>query len=170
MSREDADRAYARLCEVVMEDALEFIDRPWVFEDESRFADRSGESLTFTGVTPPYVLEAFCDYPDRLEASMLSKKELDDMHYLNENPDEERAERWLVVVADREACEEGTVLFLEVDEFGEMLPGRLRIPPRDVLTRIGCYINGQHLSLETEGEEGEIYTWCDGDAWDYQAP
>lgn len=171
VSKEDADHAYARLCEVIMEeDALEFVDRPWVFEDESRFADRSGESLTYTGVTPPYVLEAFYDYPDRLETSLLGKKELDDLQYLDENPDEEPAECWLVAVADREACEEGTVLFLEVDEFGEMLPGRLRVPPRDVVTRINSYINGQHLSLETEEEEGEIYTWCAGDPWDHQAP
>jgi hypothetical protein len=92
VSRDDADRAYVRFCEVVMEeDALDFVDRPWVFEDESRFGDRSGESLTYTGVTHPYVLEASYDYPDRLEASLPSK-ELDDMQYLDENPDEEPAE------------------------------------------------------------------------------
>lgn len=148
----------------------EFIDRPWVFEDEGRFADRSGESETYAGVTPPYVLEAFCDYPDRLEAGLIDGKVLEEVRYFDENPEEEPAECWLVVVADREACEEGTVLFMEIDGFGEMLPGRLRVPPRDVATRIYCYINGQHLSLETEGEEGEIYTWCDGDPWDHQAP
>lgn len=170
VSREDADSAYARLCDVVMEAGEEFVDRLWVFEDESRFADRSGDSETHTGVTPPSVLEAFCDYPDRLEAGQVDWKELEEIQYLDENPEVESKERWLVVVADREACVKGTVLFLEIDEFGEMLPGRLRVPPRDVVSRINSYINGYHLSLETEEEEGEIYAWCEGDPWDHQAP
>ncbi|KFY39466.1 hypothetical protein V495_05926 [Pseudogymnoascus sp. VKM F-4514 (FW-929)] len=170
--KEDADAAYARLCGVVTEEVSgqEFLDRPTVFEDEGRFADRSGGSGTHTGATQPYVLEAFCDYPDILERRLVDGKELEEVRYLDENPEEEEIECWLVVVADREACEEGTVLFMEIDGFGEMMPGRLRVPPRDVVTRINCYINGQHLSLETEQEEGEIYSWCDGDPWDHQAP
>ena len=146
----------------------EIIERPWVFEDESRFADRSGNSETYTGVTPSYVLEAFCDYPDRLEASVVTTEELEMMPYLNEQPPEER-EFWLTLVADRGACEKGTMLFMEVDQFGEMLPGRLRVPPRDVVSRINCYRNGHPLSLETEEEEGVIYAWCEGDPWDHAA-
>ncbi len=121
-------------------------------------------------MTPPYVLEAFCDYPDRLVASVVITEELEMTSYLDENPEEEQKESWLVVVADREACVDGTVLFMEVDQFGEMLPGRLRVPPRDVVSRINCYRNGQPLSLETEEEEGEIYAWCEGDPWDHGAP
>ena len=173
VSREEADSAYARLCDVVMEEIQvgdEIIERPWLFEDESRFADRSGKSETYTGVIPSYVLEAFCDYPDRLESSVVTTEELERISYLDENPQEEQEEYWLVVVADREACEQGTVLFMEVGQFGAMLSGRLRVPPRDVVSRINCYRNGQTLSLETEGAEGVIHAWCEGDPWDYGAP
>lgn len=48
-------------------------------EDESRFVDRSGESETFARVTPPYVLGAFCDYLDRLEASLVDRQELEEI-------------------------------------------------------------------------------------------
>lgn len=91
--KEDADAAYARLCGVVTEvSGQEFLDRPTVFEDEGRFADRSGESETHTGATPPYVLEAFCDYPDILERRLVDEKELEEVRYLDENPDEEKIE------------------------------------------------------------------------------
>ena len=99
----------------------------------------------------------------------MTMEELEMISYLDENPKEERKEAWLVVVADRKAFEDGTVLFMEVDQFGVILSGQPRVPPRDIVSRINCYRNEQPLSLQTEGEEGAIYAWCEGDPRDHGA-
>ena len=73
----------------------------------------------------------------------------------------------MVMVADRRACETGVVLLLGINEYGEMIPQRLRIAAARVWDFYCCWFNGQGIDENCdENEEGEIDYLLGEDGWE----
>ncbi|EPE29152.1 hypothetical protein GLAREA_00312 [Glarea lozoyensis ATCC 20868] len=161
VTREEADTAYGKLCAHCDDDKSEFIDGDGAFEDDESLADRVGARTT-TGVTPPYVFQILKRYPD----FMYSPSDAKDVRIV-ESGKYVGQQKLLFLVADKRACKLGEMLLLGVDEFGEMMPGRLRVKAGDVIVSVGNWFDGQALDENfREGEEGEQECNLDGGGWD----
>jgi len=163
VTRAEADAAYFKLCEHVDTEKSDFIDGNWAFEDDEEFMDVSGAPTT-AGVTPKYVNALFRRYPDVVDPGGRPTER--DRRLIEEGV-LVGVQRILMIVADKIACETGAVLLIGINDFGGMLPKRLRVKPDDVSYFTATWENnGQDLDESfSEGDTGEL-VWYEGDdAW-----
>jgi hypothetical protein len=161
-SRDEADAAYAKLCKHVDDDESEFLDGNWAFEDDEEFMDTIG-APTVTGVTPQYVKSLLKRYPDALERAGGPTES--EREFITAEGGQV-GQRLLMMVADKIACETGAVLLLGIDEYGEMMPQRLRIRADDVIIHTGNWEDGQAIEeCFHEGQKGELHYYEGEDAW-----
>ncbi|KAH7419563.1 hypothetical protein BKA64DRAFT_651127 [Cadophora sp. MPI-SDFR-AT-0126] len=158
-----SDEGYRKVCEHTAEHTGEFIRGNFAFEDhEGLLADRIAAS-TVTGVTPPYVQRIFEMYPDILETGGGLRKG-DETYILGGQG--VRKQRLMLVVIDKRACRTGAVLLLGIDDFGQMVPQRLRVKPGDVHQLCANWEDGQRLDENfCEGEDGEVDWFLGESAW-----
>lgn len=71
----------------------------------------------------------------------------------------------LVLVADREACEDGWVLHLAINHLGEILPFRIRDKASWVVQQLANWSDGQQLAEGLLEETLEEYYVRGGDGW-----
>lgn len=163
VNREQADEEYENLCNHVGQFHQEFIRGNWAFEDhEELFADRIG-APTVTGVTPDYILSFFGCYPNVLEGGGGLRSR--DESYIHSGQGVSK-QHFMIVVADKRACQTGAVLLLGIDDFGKMTPGRLRVKPGHVHSFCVNWDDGQSLDENFRpGEEGEVDWHLGEDAW-----
>ncbi|RDL39247.1 uncharacterized protein BP5553_03587 [Venustampulla echinocandica] len=162
IERGQADAAYAKLCQHVGEDDEQFIKGNWAFENDERLADNI-VAPTATGVTPSYVQELFNRYPDVLEGGGGLRGNV--VEYI-ESGRMAGKQHFMMIIADKRACETGAVLLLAIDDFGKMMPQRLRVKAGAVHISNNNWMDGQGLNENfLEGEEGEQDYFLGDDAW-----
>ncbi|CAG8954814.1 hypothetical protein HYFRA_00004740 [Hymenoscyphus fraxineus] len=162
-TRDEADGTYKKLCKHADGFGAGFIEGNFAFEDDLEFEDRTG-GPTGTGITPSYVLALLKRYPDVIDGYHGPSEK--SIAYIEEG-NMVGKQKGLMMVADKIACETGAVLLIGINDFGEMLPKRLRIKADDVVVFHANWTN-QYQDLEENGEEGEVGELCcyDGDdAW-----
>ncbi|EFR03336.1 hypothetical protein MGYG_09122 [Nannizzia gypsea CBS 118893] len=71
----------------------------------------------------------------------------------------------LILIADREACEDGWVLFLAINHLGEILPYRIRDKASLVVQQLADWSDGQQLAEGLLEETIEEYYVSSGDGW-----
>lgn len=109
------------------------------------------------------MITALMRKPDTLDG--LSKRDWPEEFYKC-IPDLDMSQCMMVVVADRKTCEDGWVLFLAVNERGEVLPFRIRESADYVAQLIYNYLNGQCLDENTSDPKKDIeYYRRGGDGW-----
>jgi hypothetical protein len=166
VGREQADEEYENLCDHVGEHASEFIRGNWAFEDDEQLlADPIG-APTVKGVTPPYVQVLFGCYPNSLEGGGGIRER--QKSYIQSGLGVGK-QHFMMVVADKRACQTGAVLLLGIDDFGRMTPERLRVKPGDVHSFCANWDDGQRLDENFRDEDDRELErdWLLGDdAWE----
>jgi hypothetical protein len=75
-------------------------------------------------------------------------------------------QHFMMVVADKRACETGAVLLLPINDFGNITPERLRVEPGAVHSFCANWDDGQRIDENfREREEGEVDWLLGDDAW-----
>jgi hypothetical protein len=171
VTRASADEAYLRLWQKVScppEYNYRFEDMfgPNVFDDNDAAygvaARDADDEVELMDDIPPFILSALMRCPDVMEGSSQSRRILDDA-------DLQLHQRLLVVVADREACEDGWVLLIALNHKGQVLHMRVRCKAYQVALQLAFFRNeGEPLDI-LEGEENVIH-YLDGNGsgngWD----
>lgn len=176
VTRASADEAYVRLWRKALHpyqhhygfDADMF--GPFLFDDndaaygvEARDAD---DEVELMNEIPHFILSALMRCPDAMEGS--SEREI-----LEEDGHTELAQSLLVVVADREACEEGWVLLIALNHRGQALHMRVRCKAYQVWEQVNHFRNGGDPLDITESKE-DVVDYLDGnrsgDGWDEDEP
>jgi len=179
VSRDTADAAYRRLWrraflwnpddeDEVYDDSS--IPSPFIFDnDAARFSVRQTSKeqiITPTGTVPDFVLNVLMKCPDQMEGSSDSSWRHDDEETIAAEQEHlSQAQKLLLMIADREACEDGWVLEIAINHKGEVVPGRVRIKAVHTRENAGQWLTeGMALDEATEGKDEEIY-YYEGDGW-----
>jgi len=176
VTRASADEAYSRLWRKALHpyqlhykfDADMF--GPFIFDDngaaygvEARDAD---DEVELMDDIPSFILGALMRCPDVMEGS--SEREI-----MEEDDHTELAQSLLVVVADREACEEGWVLLIALNHRGQALHLRVRCKAYLVWEQVNHFRDGG-LPLDIAGSKENLMDYLDGnrsgDGWDEDEP
>lgn len=166
----DADEAYARLWrKALWPPSMHGFDSamfgPYTFDYNaagyevlSRNADDEVELL---GGIPSFILSALVRCPDSMEGS--SECEIRD------NEDGESTQALLMILADGQACEDGWVLLMAINEKGQVLPERFRCKAFEVGQNVASWKDdGEPLDLLGSGQNTVYYRDANrsGDGWD----
>ncbi|KAJ8117950.1 hypothetical protein OPT61_g990 [Boeremia exigua] len=176
VTRESADTAYARLWQKALWplEKVGFDDGmfgPFVFDDSAAaygvsVKDADDEVELMDG-TPSFILSALVRCPDAMEGSSGRDVEEDD----DAEDDEEltQLQALLVVVADGEACEDGWVLLLAINNRGQVLHKRVRCKASDVGQNVALWKDGGE-PLDIESQKENVMDYQDpsqsGNGWD----
>ncbi|KAJ5781089.1 hypothetical protein N7457_006249 [Penicillium paradoxum] len=177
-SQDAADAGYKRLRAIMDEDEFEvFVEKECWYENKEEFGSGSntmpngdinpdfvdGVACGTPGSVPSYMITALMHRPDTLDG--LSKRDWPSW-YIEESVESDMVQCLMLVVADRKACEEGWVLFMAVNERGEVLPFRVRERASWTTQLIANYTNGQRLDENTSDPHEDIeYYMHGGDGW-----
>ncbi|KAG9199589.1 hypothetical protein G6514_008351 [Epicoccum nigrum] len=170
VTRASADDAYARLWQKALwpPEKQGFDDTlfgPYVFDDNAVAygvsAGDADDEVELIDEIPSFILSALTRCPDAMEGSSERDEE-----------DEEElmwSQALLIVVADREACEEGWVLLLSVNHKGQILHKRVRCKACDVQLNVAFWRDGGE-PLDIEGHRENVMDYHDpnesGNGWD----
>lgn len=169
VTRATADATYARLWQKALWplEKRGFDDSmfgPYLFDDNAvaygisvRHAD---DEVELTDGIPSFILSALMRCPDAMEGSNWRDR-------LEEEPTWSQA--LLVVVADREACEDGWVLLIAINDRGQALHKRVRCKAGDVGQNVAFWRDGGE-PLDIENRRDNVMDYQDtnqsGDGWD----
>ena len=173
VTRASADEAYTRLWRKAScppQDHYEFdadLFGSNVFKDDATAyvvtaRDADDEVELMSGI-PSFILNALIQCPDAMEPNSGSRDTAED------DDDLRSRQALLVVVADREACEDGWVLLIALNHKGQVLHMRARCKAYQVSEQVYSFRDGGEPLDITEGEENVIH-YLDGnksgDGWD----
>jgi len=172
VTRASADEAYLRLWRKALHpyqyhyrfDADMF--GPFIFDDNDAAyrvtARDADDEVELMDDIPSFILSALMRCPDAMEGSSEQKMMEEDDHT-------ELAQSLLVVVADREACEEGWVLLIALNHRGQALHLRVRCKAYLVWEQVNHFRDGGDPLDIMEGKDN-IVDYLDanrsGDGWD----
>ncbi|KAI4621976.1 hypothetical protein J4E80_004351 [Alternaria sp. BMP 0032] len=176
VTRASADEAYFRLWRKALHPyQLHYkfdadIFGPFIFDDngaaygvEARDAD---DEVELMDDIPSFILGALMRCPDAIEGS--SEREI-----MEEDDHTELQQSLLVVVADREACEEGWVLLIALNHRGQALHMRVRCKAYLVWEQVNHFRDGGEPLDIMEGKDN-VVDYLDanrsGDGWDEDEP
>jgi hypothetical protein len=138
---------------------------PYAFDDNaaaySVSARDADDEVGLMGEIPPFILRALVRCPDAMEGSSGRDAEED------EEPTWSQA--LLVVVADGEACENGWVLLIAINDRGQVLHKRVRSKASDVGLNVAFWRDGgEPLDIEDRRENVMYYRDLNqsGNGWD----
>lgn len=184
-SQDTADAGYKRLQYAALhigneEEPDEVLQEELFFDNKEEFGfDAEGtpkgdENVDFVngvargtpGSVPSYLITALMHYPNSFDG-------ISERYWWNHSPEEIEAEtpfmnmsqNMLILVADREACEEGWVLHLSVNHKGEVLPFRVRDRASCVYQSVANWMEGQPLNENAFCDMNVEYYQSDGDGW-----
>ncbi|KAJ5096659.1 hypothetical protein N7456_007380 [Penicillium angulare] len=170
-SQSAADDGYKRLRSILSSNDIDScLEEHSFFEKEDEFGQDGTDSEFIDGIArgtpgsvPSYMLTALMRKPDTLDG--LSQRDWPEEFYeMDDNLD--MMQCMMVVVADRKACEEGWVLFLAVNQSGEVLPFRVRESADYATQLISNYLDGQCLDENTRNPEDDVEHYMrEGDGW-----
>ena len=175
-----ADEAYLRLWRRAfhpLEHNEEFDDDvvgPFLFDDDAAtYGVMSGDAddeVELLGKIPSFVLSALMRCPDAMEGCSESGWS----YWLTETEEEQAQEQAkLVLVADREACEDGWVLMIALNHKGQVLHMRSRCKAYEVALNVTFWRDGGE-PLDITGEEENVVDYRDangsGNGWDDDSP
>ncbi|KAF2119715.1 hypothetical protein BDV96DRAFT_642727 [Lophiotrema nucula] len=129
--------------------------------------DNAGDGLVEIGTIPPFLFTVFMKCPDKLDG-------IEDEDWRSDNEGNRAVEeellplqqQLLVMVADRQACEQGWVLQLAIDHKGQVLPTRVRGKAAETGLCTALWVNkGEPLDADEEGED-LLYYRGPGKGWD----
>ncbi|KAH6868624.1 hypothetical protein BKA58DRAFT_317931 [Alternaria rosae] len=176
VTRAGADEAYLRLWRTALHpyqhhyefDAAMF--GPFIFDDNDAAygvaaGDADDEVELMDGI-PSFILSALMRCPDAIEGS--SEREI-----MEEDDHTELQQSLLVVVADREACEEGWILLIALNHRGQALHMRVRCKAYQVWEQVNHFRDGGDPLDITESKKN-VVDYLDGnrsgDGWDEDEP
>lgn len=172
VKRASANEAYSRLWRKALwpPDMHGFDDNmfgPYVFDDNDAAygvaARDADDEVELMDEIPSFVLSALLRCPDAMEGS--SGREI------IEGDDLTCTQALLVVVADREACEDGWVLLLAINHKGQILHKRVRCKAFEVGQNVTFWRDGGEPLDITSNRENVIYyrdANQSGNGWDDQ--
>lgn len=180
VARTNADEAYLHLWQRAfhpMEHHGEYdehIADPFVFDDDAAAcgvaSTDADDEVELMGELPPFVLSALMRCPDALEGSSESGWS----RRLARTDEELNLQQvLLVLVADREACEEGWVLLIALNHRGQVLHMRQRCKAYGTSLNVAFWRDkGEPLDVGGEGENVVYYRDANrsGDGWDDDTP
>jgi hypothetical protein len=142
----------------------------FMFDDADAFGvaqDDSVEDVAPVGTVPSFVLNVLRRCPDQLDGiSEGPWHSHDAATAAAEDSSLANRQILLLMIADKEACEEGWVLEVAINHRGQVLPGRVRTKAGHTREEAGQWLTeGVALNESTLGEDKEIYLQ-DGDGWD----
>ena len=112
---------------------------------------------------PSFILNALIQCPDAMESRNGGRETTED------DDDLKWRQKSLIVVADREACEDGWVLLIALNHKGQVLHMRVRCKAYQVAEQVYFFRDGGDPLDVTEAEENVIH-YLDGnksgDGWD----
>ncbi|KAF7679091.1 hypothetical protein GT037_002839 [Alternaria burnsii] len=173
VTRASADEAYTRLWRKAScppQDHYKFnadLFGPNVFKDDATaygvIARDADDEVELMSDVPSFILSALIQCPDAMEPNSGSRDTAED------DDDLRSRQALLVVVADREACEDGWVLLVALNHKGQVLHMRVRCKAYQVSEQVYSFRDGGEPLDITEGEENVIH-YLDGnqsgDGWD----
>lgn len=170
VTRASADAAYDRLRHKALWplDKHGFDDSmfgPYVFDDNAAAygvsARDADDEVELMDDIPSFVLNALMRCPDAIEGSSARDLEEDD--------ELTWSQALLVVVADREACEDGWVLLIALNHQGQVLHKRVRCKASCVEQNVAYWRDGGE-PLDIENLRENLMDYVDssrsGDGWD----
>jgi len=142
------------------------VDSSFVFDEEA--SDFGSNGPVQVGTTPDFVLRALTHCPDQLDgASMRSWRSDDEAAIAAIENDLEKEQVLLVLVADREACEDGWVLQVALNHQARVLPMRLRSKADRLIMEVSCWQTGADpIDVVNSSKSVEMYVGH-GSGWDY---
>lgn len=169
-TRSSADEAYMRLWRRALwpPDMHEFDDDmfgPYVFDDSDASygvsAHDADDEVELMEEIPSFVLGALMRCPDAMEGSSGRK--------ITQDEDLTYTQALLVVVADGEACEEGWVLLMAINDKGQVLHNRVRCKAIEVGQNV-TFWKGEGNPLNIVGKGENVIDYRDvnqsGNGWD----
>jgi hypothetical protein len=174
VTRTSSDAAYARLWQKALWPMEKggFDDRmfgPYVFDQTataySVSARDADDEVELMNEIPAFILNALVRCPDAMEGSRTYDGECDP----REDENLKRSQALLVAVADGEACEDGWVLLIALNDRGQVLPMRVRCKASHVGLQVAFWRDGGK-PLDIEFGTENIMNYLDpnqsGDGWD----
>lgn len=118
---------------------------------------------------PDFFLSIIVKFPDMIDGFATEEWRTHD--FVQRAKEEEewlpRAQKFLLMIADREACKEGWVYLVAVDHKGQVLPTRCRVRASKAENEaVQWYGEGVPLSESSADEANEIVYEHDGSGWD----
>lgn len=173
-TRASADAAYLRLWQKALwpPDKAGFDDNmfgPYVFDDNDAaygvWAQDADNEVELMDDIPSFILNALVRCPDAMEGgSGRDTVEEDELMW---------SQALLVVVADGEACEDGWVLLIAINDKGKVLHKRVRCKASEVGQNVAFWKDGgEPLDIETRKENVIEYRDANqsGNGWDDEEP
>ena len=176
VTRASADEAYSRLWRKALH-PYQLHDKfdadmfgPFIFDDNDAAygvaARDADDEVELMKDIPSFILSALMRCPDAMEGGYESRIVEEDDHT-------ELAQSLLVVVADREACEEGWALLIALNHRGQALHLRERCKAYLVWEQVNHFRDGG-LPLDIAGSKENLMDYLDanrsGDGWDEDEP
>ncbi|KAF2125239.1 hypothetical protein P153DRAFT_300886 [Dothidotthia symphoricarpi CBS 119687] len=171
VSRTSADEAYLQLWQKALwpPDQHGFDNSmfgPFVFEENDAaygvLARDADDEVELMDVIPSFILSALVRCPDAMEGSGHSKT-------IEDDDDLASRQALLVVVADREACEDGWALLIAINHKGQVLHRRVRCKASWVGEHVTSWKDGGE-PLDVASEKENIINYLDGNrsgnGWD----
>lgn len=149
LNRSSADTAYIRLWQKALwpPDKHGFDDTmfgPYIFDDNAAAycvsARDADDEVELMEQVPSFVLNALARCPDAIEGSSGCNEDEEELAW---------SQALLIVVADREACEDGWVLLIALNHRGQVLHKRVRCKASDVEQNVASWRDGgEPLDIE----------------------
>ncbi|KAF9695322.1 hypothetical protein EKO04_007091 [Ascochyta lentis] len=170
VTRAGADEAYLRLWRKALWppyahdlDARSF--GPYVFDDDGAayglLARDADDEIELMDEIPSFILNALVRCPDAMEGSS--------GHETEDDEDLTFEQALLLVIADREACEDGWVLLAAINHKGQVLHRRVRCKAFEVGQNVASWKDGGE-PLDIEGQRENVMNYRDanqsGNGWD----
>lgn len=148
----------------IEEDAI-FDDNPASFGMTQQSPD---EDIAPAGAIPSALAGAFMRVPDSFDGTSKAEWRSDDAEIiLEEEKRLEDTQHVLVLLADRQACERGWVLFLGINHKVRVMPLRIRHKARDTRDQVNQWLGlGHGIDAAPEDRTDEVIYADDGDGWD----
>ena len=186
VTRASADAAYLRLyrrailCLPEGSDETEPLDGPGeetvsLFDtfdnDPGSFAlpqRNAEEDVVRVGTVPPFLLNALMRKPDSFDGISGSEWREDDPGMVREEEDRlAMSQHFLVLVADRKACEQGWMLQVAVTHKGQVLPYRVRVKAGETKSHVNQWVElGNAIDAGPENTDLEVCAERGNDGWD----
>ncbi|KAL1591788.1 hypothetical protein SLS60_011787 [Paraconiothyrium brasiliense] len=126
------------------------------------------EDIAPAGAIPSALAGAFMRVPDSFDGTSKAEWRSDDAEMiLKEEKRLEDSQHVLVLLADRQACERGWVLFLGINHKGQVMPLRIRHKAGDTRDQVNQWLGlGHGIDAAPEDRTDEVIYADDGDGWD----
>jgi hypothetical protein len=126
------------------------------------------EDIVQVGEVPSFLVSVLMRCPDLFEGSSIPDwREHDAETAAEEESQLAKSQRFLLMIADRKACEEGWIYLVAVDHKGRVLPTRCRGQAAKIKYFANEWLSEGVPLSELDPEEGDTIVYeAEGEGWD----